>query len=260
MADNDAVLYEKKDKIVYITINRPERMNSLGRDVSEGIARSFTDFDADPDAWIAIITGAGDRAFCAGADLKAAADRGTFDDADRQGWPAPSLSSGSFETWKPIIAAINGYALGGGLELALACDIRVAAEHARLGLPEGRRGRGAGVGTHRLARTIPQGIAKEYLFTGRHMTAQRAYEVGLVNRVVPTNAELIPAAEEIANEILECAPLSTRWQKENLTKGAMLPITEAIKLRVGPDIYHMDDVIEGAKAFAEKRKPVWKGR
>lgn len=258
MADNDAVIYEKKDKIVYMTINRPERMNSLGRDVSYGLAKGFFDFDADPDAWICIVTGTGDRAFCAGADLKAAADRGTFDDAERQ-FPNPSLSSGTFETWKPIIAAINGYALGGGLELALSCDIRVAAEHARLGLPEGRRGRGAGVGTHRLARTIPQGIAREYLFTGRHMTAQRAYEVGLVNRVVPLD-QLIAAAEEIANEILECAPLSTRWQKENLTKGLSMPVNEALKLRVGPDIYHMDDVIEGAKAFAEKRKPVWKGR
>src|SRR5947208_8156997 len=106
MADNDAVIYEKKDKIVYMTINRPERMNSLGRDVSEGLAKGFFDFDADPDAWICIVTGTGDRAFCAGADLKAAADRGTFDDTERR-FPMPSLSSGTFETWKPIIAAIN---------------------------------------------------------------------------------------------------------------------------------------------------------
>ena len=258
MADTNVVLYEKRDRIAYVTINRPERMNALGRLVSEGLAKSFLDFDADPDAWVAVVTGAGDRAFCAGADLKEAADRGTFDDSERR-YPLPSLSSGTFETWKPIIAAINGYALGGGLELALSCDIRVAAEHAQLGLPEARRGRGAGVGIHRLPRAIPIGIAKEYIFTGRHMTAQRAYELGLVNRVVPKE-QLMAAAEEIANEILECAPLSVRWQKENLTKGLAMPVNEAIKLRAGPDIYHMEDVLEGAKAFAEKRKPVWKGK
>lgn len=260
MADNDAVLYEKKDRIVYITINRPERMNALGRDVSDGLARSFTDFRDDNDAWVAIITGAGDRAFCAGADLKQAAESAASGETTRNYRVNPSINDGSLQVWKPIIAAINGYALGGGLEMALACDIRIAAEHAQLGLPEAKRGRGAGGGgTVKLPRYIPIGVALEYLFTGRHMTAQRAYETGLVNKVVPKE-QLIIAATEMANEILECAPLSVRWMKENALKGLSLSMHEAMRLRVGPDIYNMEDVREGARAFAEKRKPVWQGR
>lgn len=259
MASNDTVLYEKKGRISYITINRPERMNAVDRSVREGLATSFMSFRDDDNAWVAIVTGAGDRAFCAGADLRDPADSGSVDHTGSR-FPPPSINDGTLQVWKPIIAAINGYALGAGLELALSMDIRIAAEHAELGLTEAKRGRGArGGGTVKLLRFIPIGVALEYMFTGRHMSAQRAYELGLVNKVVP-KGQLMQAAEDLANEIMECAPLSVRWMKENALKGLSLSMYEAMRLRVGPDIFHMEDFLEGSRAFAEKRKPNWKGR
>lgn len=163
------------------------------------------------------------------------------------------------ETYKPIIAAVNGYALGGGCELALACDIRLAADHAQFGLTEAKRGLGANFGSVMLPRMVPKGFALEAMFTGRHFSAQDAYRVGLVNRVVPL-PELAPACQEIAEAILECAPLSVRRMKERAYAGDGLPPAAALRLNVGPDVYSSQDRIEGARAFAEKRRPQWQGR
>src|SRR5213595_3514388 len=183
-------------------------MNALHLEAHLELKEIWEDFRDDPEVWVAILTGAGERAFSAGNDLKVTAER-TASGADVQGRERPQFGriTRDFDCPKPMIAAVNGVAVGGGLEMALACDIIVAADHARLGLPEPRVGLMAGAGgVHRLPRMIPQKIAMGYILTGRHMTAQDAHRLGVVNEVVPL-AELIPTAMKWAGEILECAPI-----------------------------------------------------
>jgi len=190
------VLYEKKERIAYVTLNRPEVMNALHPPAHEELWEVWCDFRDDPEVWVAILTGAGERAFFAGNDLKYTAEHSGQPRARRLGPPGGFGGiTNRFECFKPIIAAVNGYALGGGFEIALACDIIITAEHARFGLPEPTVGLNAGAGgIHRLPRQIPLKIAMGMLLTGRHITAEEAYRVGLVNEVVPLN-DLIPCAE-----------------------------------------------------------------
>lgn len=252
--------YEKKGRIAVVTLNRPERMNALHPPSHIELDEIWNDFDSDPDVWIGILTGTGEKAFSAGNDLKYTAEHGRGTMA-----PAPSGFGGitsRTNCWKPIIAAVNGFALGGGFEMALACDIIIAADHARLGLPEPRVGLIAGAGgVHRLPRMIPQKIAMGYILTGLHMTAQEAHRWGIVNEVVPL-ADLMTTATKWANEILECAPICVRASKQAVMQGIGQPLefalstqgTEAVKMRFS------EDTVEGPKAFSEKRKPVWKAR
>src|SRR6266545_4456317 len=176
--------YQKQGRIAIVTINRPERMNALHPPANLELDEIWNDFEGDPEVWVGILTGAGDRAFSAGNDLRFTAEHGR--DMVRMGDGGFGGLANRTTCWKPILAAVNGYALGGGFEMALACDIIVAADSARLGLPEPRVGLMAGAGgVHRLPRMIPQKIAMGYILTGRHMTAQEAHRLGVVNEVVP---------------------------------------------------------------------------
>ena len=217
--------YEKKGRIAYITINRPERLNALHPPANLEMKEAFTAFENDPDAWVAIVTGTGDRAFCAGNDLRYTAENwGEREKEAATGARIRAAFGGSttdmdFKCWKPIIAAVNGYALGGGLELAMACDIIVIADHAEVGLPEPRVGLIAGAGgVHRLPRHVPLKRAMGMMLTARRISAQEAYDLGLVNEIVPLS-EVVPTAEKWANEILEAAPLSVRASKQMAYEG-----------------------------------------
>lgn len=260
------VKYEKRGHTAYVTMNRPEVMNALHPPCHPEMNRLWDDFAADKDLWVAILTGAGDRAFSAGNDLKYTAEHpgeGLID--SKGGFPG---SKGGFagitaryDLVKPVIAAVNGFALGGGLEIALCCDIIIAADHARLGLPEPRVGLSAGAGgVHRLPRQIPLKIAMGMMLTGKHITAQEAHRWGLVNEVVPLK-DLMPAAERWAAQIIECSPLSVQATKQAAMDGLGMSVEDAFNRRYPAlvKMYKSKDLIEGPLAFAQKRKPNWKG-
>lgn len=264
MADYKYVIYEKKEHVAYVTINRPEVMNALHYDANVELSEIFNDFKQDEESWIAILTGAGERAFSAGNDLKATAAA----TAKGEGMPSAGrfvpfggITSG-FECNKPIIAAVNGIALGGGFEIALACDLIIASENARFGLPEPRVGFIAGAGgTHRLPQQIPLKQAMGMMLTGKQITAQEAYRMGLVNEVVP-QAELMATTMRWANEILQCSPFCVQLTKEAALSGLTYPIQEAMQrdLPLLQRLFASQDFIEGPRAFAEKRKPQWTGK
>lgn len=250
-----AVDYEKEGRIAIFTINRPEAMNALNSQVRQELNQALIDFRDDPDLWVGIITGAGEKAFSAGADIKEFRP-GPIQTEGAVAWVRPD------QIWKPIIAALNGFALGGGLELAMECDLRIAAEHARLGQPEVNIGfmPGAG-GTQRLPRFVGRAMAAEILLTGRHIDAQEAYRIGLVNRVVPLD-QLMPTARELAETICQRGPMGVRATKEAMIRGYDLTLEQGLRLErdLANRVRTTEDFMEGARAFAEKRKPVYKAR
>jgi enoyl-CoA hydratase/carnithine racemase len=255
--------YEQAGRTVRITIDRPEALNALDPAHNEAIAAAFARFRDDDGAWVAIVTGAGDRAFSAGADLKALIpERAASVRAGKGiGTTFAGITRG-FTTWKPLIAAVNGYAVGGGLELALCCDLRVAAEHARFGLPEVKWGiiPGAG-GTQRLPRAIPLAKAMELLLTGELIDAQEALRLGLVNRVVPL-ADLLPTAQALADLILQRGPLAVRAAKRAALEGLDGTLEEglALETRLSEELLRTEDAAEGMRAFAEKRPARFEAR
>jgi enoyl-CoA hydratase len=242
-------------------MNRPKRLNALSQSLTHGLIEAFLLAAEDPDVWVIVLTAVGQQAFCAGADLK---ELGEDDAADRP-FRSPMARNERLvmeviaETYKPTIAAINGSAIGGGFELAMACDIRLAVPHARFGLPEAKVGMGAVFGSVMLPRLIPPGIALELMYTGEYVSAEKAQDWGLVNHIVAAE-DLLDRTIELATRISENAPISIRRMKEMALKGLQLPLPAALRLDVGPNPYLSDDRQIGIRAFLDKDKPEWTGR
>jgi E-phenylitaconyl-CoA hydratase len=255
-----AVDYEKSGNIAIFTINRPEARNALNVDVMRELRDVMMDFRDDPELWVGIVTGAGEKAFCGGADVKTTLP--FMKEHGRDPWAMPDSIMRGLEMWKPLIAAINGGAYGGGLELALACDIRIAADNARLGTTEVTLGLIPGWGgTQRLPRAIPWCKAAEMLLMGKVIDAQEAYRIGLVNKVVP-QAEVMATAKEYAETICKAAPLAVRAAKEAMLRGSAMTLEEGLRLENAllASVMATEDFAEGTGAFVEKRKPNYKAK
>jgi enoyl-CoA hydratase len=269
------ILYEKRDRIVLVTINRPERRNALNFEAFGLLAKAWIDFRDDPDLWVAVITGAGDRAFCAGGDLKEfipAVTQNVHELAasggrENLGHEVPANAAliavlRAVDIYKPIIAAVNGACIAGGMELLQGTDIRIASETATFAIGEPRRGLFPGGGsTVKLPRQIPLCHAMQVLLTAEPISARKAYEFGIVNEVVPA-AELIPTAMRYAETICLNGPVAVRKVKEAVMKGLALPLPAALEkeLEYAAEVFSTEDAMEGIRSFAEKRKPQWKGR
>ncbi|MFP5472905.1 MAG: enoyl-CoA hydratase/isomerase family protein [Gammaproteobacteria bacterium] len=258
------LLYEVRGNVAVITLNRPDRMNTLGGTMKPDLARAFFELArADDRVRAVVITGAGDRAFCAGADIK---ERAEGQQAGTDFFVTQKATHDLFrnmeEFEKPVIAAINGVALGGGLEIALCCDIRIASEGARFGLPEIKLGViPAAGGTQRLPRLIGEARAKELILTCDLVDAETALRFGIVSRVLP-QAELMPAALELAQRIAEYPPLAVRFAKRAINRGMQTDLDSGLEYEryAAAMLIDSEDRKEGMRAFVEKRKPVFTGR
>ncbi len=252
--------YKKEGKIAIFTLNRPDAMNSMNPDLYKELSDALVDFKDDDELLVGIITGAGEKAFCAGADVKSMLPM--MKELPGRPWAEPPTIMRGLKLWKPVIAAVNGVAMGGGLEICLACDVRIASENALFAVPEVTLGLIPGWGgTQRLPRVIPWAKAAELLLTGRPIDAQEAYRIGLVNKVVPL-AELMPTAKQMADLLCRPAPLAVRAAKQAMYEGTSLSLTEGLELEKALCDFVMttEDFNEGCSAFMEKRKPEYKGK
>jgi enoyl-CoA hydratase len=257
LAIPSTIQYELRDHVATITINRPDAMNSLTMEMLMGIEEAFDEFNADADGWVAILTAAGDKAFSSGLDLKEAAplltggDTLGFDDTTKRQFS---------DVFKPIICAVNGFCIAGGLEMLLGTDLRIAAEHATFGLGEVKMGLVPLGGTHiRLPRQIPWAIAMQLLLTGKNIDARRAYEVGLINEVVPAD-QLMATAHKTAERMCRNGPLAMKTAKEIAVRALGLESGFVLEKALGARVLASDDAVEGPRAFAEKRPPKFTGR
>jgi enoyl-CoA hydratase/carnithine racemase len=250
--------FERRDRVALLTLDDPP-LNLYDTATMRALERAWSEFAEDEELWVAILTGAGDRYFCAGADLKTMWQEDVL--AERRRAPPKMHYQGETAVQKPIIAAINGPALGGGLSMALACDLKVAAAHATFGASTVRWGMIAAAASQWLPRLVPRAVALEVLYTGRPLGAQRAYEIGLVNRVVP-GERLMDEALSLADEICAAAPLAVWAYKELVERGLDLPFAEGVALASTfyQRLLASADAAEGRAAFAQKRRPHWQAR
>ncbi|WP_205745649.1 enoyl-CoA hydratase/isomerase family protein [Egibacter rhizosphaerae] len=259
--EDDATTFEVRNRIATVTLNRPARLNAIGQQAREELIAHFARVNDDEEIWAAVVTGAGTRAFSVGGDLKEMSDYGR----ERTSFPVPmggtqrNLYESLLEVYKPTIAAVDGYAIAGGFELAMACDLRVAGRGSQFGMPEAQRGLGANFASVVLPRLVPRGIALELLYTGRFASAEEAERWGLVNSLVEDGAAL-DAALALAERLTANAPLSLRRYKHMATKGWELPVSAALRLDAGPNPYVSADREEGVAAFNAGREPQWAGR
>ena len=258
MIESEFVNTKVEGNVLIIEINRPEKMNAVHPPASRDMGQVLDKFAEDKDLWVAIITGAGDRAFCAGNDLRYQAEGGDM-------FSVPSGFGGMtnrYDLFKPVIAAVNGVAMGGGFEIALACDLIIASDNARFALPEPKVGLAAlAGGLHRLPRQIGLKNAMGMMLTGRHVMAEEGKQLGFVNEVVP-QADLMETAMKWAGMIAECSPSSVRTTKEVAMKGldtASLQEAFSMKYDAIARMVKGPDFIEGPLAFAQKLKPNWSG-
>ena len=251
------IRFEKKDHVGIITIDRPEALNSLTADMLLGIEDAFKAFDDDPELWVGILTASGEKAFSSGLDLKEAAPMLTGgDQLGFEDWTKRQFS----DVFKPIICAVNGFCIAGGMEMLLGTDLRIAAEHATFGLGEVKWGLVPLGGTHiRLPRQIPWAIAMQLLLTGKNIDAQRAYEVGLINAVVPAD-QLMETALDWAQKMCRNGPLAMQTAKEIAVRSLGLESGFVLEKALGQKVLASDDAKEGPRAFAEKRPADFKGR
>ncbi len=259
MADREFCKATAEGNLLVVEINRPEKMNALHPPANKELGEIFDDFAANDDLWVAIITGAGEKAFSAGNDLRYQAEGGEMFRVE-SGFGGLTAR---YDLDKPVIAAVNGVAMGGGFEIALACDIILASDNARFALPEPKVGLAAlAGGLHRLPRQIGLKRSMSMILTGRHVPAQEGKELGFVAEVVP-QGELMDAARRWAGLIMECSPMSIRASKQAVMAGldiASYKDAFETKYPAVMDMLKSEDFIEGPRAFAEKRKPNWKGK
>jgi enoyl-CoA hydratase/carnithine racemase len=255
----DEVLRERRGHVEILTINRPEARNAINGAVSKAMSDAMDALTDDPECWVVVVTGSGDKAFSAGMDLKAFSS-GEGGDIMGASGGFGGLTQRDFP--KPIIAAVNGSALAGGFEIMLSCDLVVAAEHATFGIPEAKRGLIAGAGgLIRMPKRLPMAVALELAMTGDPIDAERAYALGLVNKVVPGDAVLAEAVA-LAERIAANAPLAVRYSKDVMKRAAEVPESEgwAINADAVRIVFSSADAMEGPVAFAEKRAPNWQGK
>jgi enoyl-CoA hydratase len=261
MTELQNLKFEKKEQIAYVTINRPDKLNALNQAVMGELRDVFTQIKDDPEVRVAILTGAGEKAFVAGADINEL-NKNNPVEAKAYTHKGQAVLDLIENLGKPVIACLNGYTLGGGCELALACSFRLASENAKLGQPEVKLGITPGYGgSQRLPRLVGKGLALQILLTGEQITAQEAHRIGLVNEVVPLT-DLVPRAEAIAKKIIANAPLAVQYTLEAVNKGMEMPLAEGLFLEA--TLFSVacasEDKREGTSAFLEKRAAVFKGK
>ena len=259
---SDVVLYEKRDRIAYVTLNRPEAMNALNSAVGARLYEIWSDFRDDDDLLVAIITGEGGRAFSAGADLKEVSGRqveglSQFEERGPGSRFIPDLN-----VWKPIIAAIDGYCVAGGLELAMQCDIRLATEKSQFGLPEPRWSIMPAYGLHHMMRMVPSGDALRMMLTGSRITSDNALRIGLIQEVHPDRDALMEAAQGIAEEVKLCAPMAVQAIKQIAYVGRSMAPEYSYRFaqELSAKVLSSEDAAVGPAAFANRQTPEWKGR
>ncbi len=259
--DFEHLVYEKKGRIAVFTLNRPDVLNALNSDLRWELSQAYLDFDTDPELWVGILTGAGDRAFCAGMDVRDRLQGLTPEQEERILWMQQNNRDPqtNVPTTKPLIAAIHGHTIGAGLSITLLCDIIIAADNTRISIGEVKRGVPPTWVLVRSFQSLPYHVAMEMNLTGDPISAQDAHKWGMVNQVVPRD-QLMEAAFQMADRILDAAPLAVRAAKSKAQLIHGIPLEQALQIDVGEVARKSEDAQEGLRAFAERRKPQWKAR